>query len=482
MIKGLVREFWSKTEWPGRKILPGSDKDLARVFLIARFFYCSLLFFACYGFVDNMRDYAPLSMDPLWPLAWMKWIGQGAGIPLVLLFSIFGSLAGAWKPDWLVSRILAFLGCLEGMALDNSFGKINNHLHLWTVVAFMLIFLPREKEAFHDEEKREGALRLFWGAQAFILLTYSMSGLAKLMGAGLQITRGNAHTLFHSDALARHVAERLLETSETSIAGPWIIAHPAFGWLLLLGAVYLEVFALAIAFRPSLQRLWALGLILMHVGIFLCMNVVFSNSILLLALFFFASPFAERVFPARQRIRDIPLFGPFLIAAWDAFFRSSKNPSAYGSGQTVIYYDGVCGICNRWVAFLLSRKLPPDLRFATLQGEHYRALKARHPILEGADTLVIYRLESKGESGETESVRVRSEGVFWLLPQLPGWTRWTLIANLIPMCLLNIGYRSVARLRHRLGNRIDCPVIPEAYRGYFLEDPSVTSPSLSGRP
>jgi predicted DCC family thiol-disulfide oxidoreductase YuxK len=479
MIKGLVRKFWAQTEWPGRDFFQQTDKEVARIFFIVRAFYCSLLFFACYGFVDALREYGSLSVDPLWPLIWMKWSGQGIGIPLVLLLSLFGSLAGAWKPDWRGSRILAFLGCLEGMALDNSFGKINNHLHLWTVVAFMLIFLPREKDALREPEVREGTLRLFWGAQAFILLTYSMSGIAKLLGAVLQIARGDTHTLFQSDALARHVAERLMETSETSLLGPWIISHPTWGWLPFLGAVYLEVFALTAAFRPSLQRPWALGLVLMHIGIFLSMDVTFSNSILLLSLFFFASPFSARVFSIKQRIRDIPLFGPFLIGGWDAFFRSSKKQdvSRSDAGQTLVFYDGACGICNRWIAFLLSRKLPPDLRFATLQGELYRTLKNRYPVLESADTLVIYRLES-----ETESIRIRSEGVFWLLPQLPGWTRWTLVVNLIPMFVLNIGYRCVARLRHRLGKNVECPVIPETYRGYFLEEPSLISPSLSGRP
>jgi len=472
MINFLVRKFWAKTEWPGRDLFQQTDKEMDRIFLIVRAFYCSLLFFACYGFVDSLREYSALSIDPLWPLLWMKWSGQGIGVPLVLLLSLFGSLAGAWKPGWRASRILAFLGCLEGMALDNSFGKINNHLHLWTVVAFMLIFLPREEDALREPEVRAGALRLFWGTQAFILLTYSMSGVAKLLGAALQLARGDAHTLFHSDALARHVAERLMETSETSLLGPWIIAHPAWGWLPFLGAVYLEVFALTVAFRPSLQRPWALGLVLMHIGIFLSMNVTFSNSILLLSLFFFASPFSARAFPIKQRIRDIPLFGPFLTAGWDAFFRPSNKAAGSESqlgqtvetGQTVIFYDGVCGICNRWIAFLLSRKLPPDLRFATLQGEVYRVLKNRYPVLESADTLVIYHLEAG-----VESIRIRSEGVFWLLPQLPGWTRWTLALNLIPLFLLNIGYRCVARLRHRLGKGVECPVIPQIYRGYFLE-------------
>jgi predicted DCC family thiol-disulfide oxidoreductase YuxK len=419
-----------------------------------------LLFFASANFIPALRDYPNLQLDPLWPLFWTRWTGQEWGIRLALTAFLFGSLAAAFKPDWRWNRVLAFLGCLLGMALDNSFGKINNHLHLWTFAAFLLIFLPREKEAAQSVEGREAALRIFWGTQAFILLTYSMSGVAKLLGALVQMARGDAYWLFSPEALSRQVAERLLMTQEKSLLGAWIIAHPFWGWPALLAAVYLEVFSLAAAFRPSWHRPWALALVGMHVGIFLAMNVGFPHSILLLSLFFFASPFAGHSFPFKQRLRDLPWLGPFLITGWDALQTRNRNQDT----ETVVYYDGECGICNRWVVFLLSRPLPAEWKFASLQGNHYQALKARYPILDAVDTLLIYRRE-----GEAEYLRGRAEGVFWLLPQLPGWTRWALIANLSPPFISNSGYRVVAWMRHRLGKMPACPVYPESVRFRFLD-------------
>ncbi len=40
------------------------------------------------------------------------------------------------------ARLLAFLGLLEFVALENSFGKINHAHHLWVLTAFLLVFLP----------------------------------------------------------------------------------------------------------------------------------------------------------------------------------------------------------------------------------------------------------------------------------------------------------------------------------------------------
>ena len=43
-------------------------------------------------------------------------------------------------------------------------------------------------------------------------------------------------------------------------------------------------------------------------------------------------------------------------------------------GRHVVFYDGVCGLCDRTVRFLLRRDRRDRLRFAPLQGEVARKL------------------------------------------------------------------------------------------------------------
>ena len=37
--------------------------------------------------------------------------------------------------------------------------------------------------------------------------------------------------------------------------------------------------------------------------------------------------------------------------------------------QPVLFFDGVCGLCNKFIDFLLRRKNIKRLRFSPLQGE-----------------------------------------------------------------------------------------------------------------
>lgn len=460
MIKAITREFWFSAEKPGRELFTLSQATWTRAQPLVRAFYCALVFFACWNFDTSVERFDHVGLDPLWPLFWIKGVSLPIGIRAVLVLFVIGSLAAAWRPEKRAYRILAFLGVLESMALDNSFGKINNHLHLWTAVAFILIFLPSARTYRQPSPvSAAAAVRVFWGAQALILLTYTMSGIAKLLGAAVQLYRGDAHYLFSFDALARHISDRLLQTGERSLVGPWMIDHPYLSWPLLPAAVYLETFALWAAFRPTLHRTWGLSLIIMHIGIMLAMNITFSHSILLLALFFLASPFAMEKFSLEKWVGDLPLFGPFLVAlrASGGFIRKDS--------ETVLFYDGSCGLCSRWVTFVLRRRFPVDLRFATLQGEKYAALVTKHPALSTLDSLVVLRRE-----GTEENVLIRSEAVFWLLARLPGWPRLTLPFNLIPMFFLDLGYRFVASIRHRLDQgRTVCAVVSEQHKHLFLE-------------
>lgn len=471
-----MKAFWECTEQPGRQVFTDIEGSWARCQPLIRAFYAALLYFGCANFYTSVERYATLALDPLWPLFWIRWVPTMAGIHAVLLLFVFGPLLAAWNPSSVLFRALAFLGCLQGMALDNSFGKINGHLHLWTMVAFCFLFLPGEKRLKQSEAHLAG-LRLFWGAQSLVLLTYSMSGISKILGMVVQFYRHQEHTFLAPDGLARFIAERLMMTGERSLFGPWLIEHFWIGWPLHMGAVYLETSALLIAFRPSLQRAWALGLMLMHAGIFLTMNVTFATSILLLTLLFAASPLYSAPFFSRQALRDLPWFGPLLATLWVMGPRQAVHAKSFSArpvnsstafipdGMTVVFYDGECGVCNRWVRFLLSRPLPEDVRFAPIQSFYYRQLVDRFPSLAKVDSMAYYRRER-----EYETLLIRSEGKFWFLPQIPGWTRWSVLALLVPLPALDLGYRIIAKVRHRIGRNWACPLPTPEERRRFLSE------------
>src|SRR5688500_7691993 len=58
------------------------------------------------------------------------------------------------------------------------------------------------------------------------------------------------------------------------------------------------------------------------------------------------------------------------------------------SSSLVLLYDGTCGLCNGAVQLVLRHDRRGTLRFAPLQGEFGRAAFARHPEIQGVDSVV----------------------------------------------------------------------------------------------
>jgi hypothetical protein len=203
------------------------------------------------------------------------------------------------------------VGILEFVALKNSTGKIGHSLHLLVLVAGLLIFLPPAWDGAPQKTRRaarQATLLVFWACQAAILLAYTMSGLGKLGGAFYQIAAGQP-SAFSPGALGALVAQRLVQTHSESVLGAWIIRHPYLTWPMMPSALYLELFSFWVAFRPALHRGWAALLILFHAGTFLTMTITFPQNCLLLALFFFPTPFQPVTLAWWQLGISMPLFG-----------------------------------------------------------------------------------------------------------------------------------------------------------------------------
>jgi len=134
----------------------------------------------------------------------------------------------------------------------------------------------------------------------------------------------------------------------------------------------------------------------------------------------------------------------------------------------VILYDGVCGLCNGFVAFVWGRDRQRRFRFAPLQGGAAQAILARHgrnaTALDTVFVVVDY---------ETPSERLldRSAAGLYVLADLDGG--WRLVAVLLgwlPRPLLDLGYRLLARNRYRFFGRLDACALPgPEHRERFIE-------------
>jgi hypothetical protein len=306
-LRSIRRFFASQEQLSSPHALRRQTERFHATRVVVRCYYVGLLFLAA-GTIDAWPSYLGRTEAlPLWPGYWLRMVPVQAGVLGILIVYLAATFLGAVFPHRQWARSLAFLGLLEFVAMDNSFGKINHAHHLWVLTAFLLVFLPDATDAATSRATRQRFLTVFWACQAIILLTYTMSGLGKIVGAVYQVCAGQNNILLPS-GLATLVASRLLQTGSTSWWGPWLVAHPWYGWPLGLASIYLEFFAFWVAFRPSLLRWWAGGLILFHIVVFLCMAVGFVPVVLLLGLLFLAAPPG----PEERSVLDTARQLPFL--------------------------------------------------------------------------------------------------------------------------------------------------------------------------
>ncbi len=126
----------------------------------------------------------------------------------------------------------------------------------------------------------------------------------------------------------------------------------------------------------------------------------------------------------------------------------------------VLYFDGVCGLCNRSVDFILSRDRRGSIRFAPLQGETAKLRK--NAVDTNISTVVWTDAHGRDFLRSAAAVRVLWQlGGVWLLI---GWLLW-----LIPLPLRDLGYRIIAMNRYRLfGKKETCRLPTAAERARFL--------------
>lgn len=127
----------------------------------------------------------------------------------------------------------------------------------------------------------------------------------------------------------------------------------------------------------------------------------------------------------------------------------------------VILFDGVCGLCNYWVDFVLKRDRKGSFRFAALQSNAGRELLKAHSLpLVDLDSVVVI---TEGRVYE------RSAAVLEIARRLgfPWSIFWVAVA--IPAPIRDFAYKFVAKHRYRWFGKIDtCRLPTPAERSKFL--------------
>ncbi len=130
------------------------------------------------------------------------------------------------------------------------------------------------------------------------------------------------------------------------------------------------------------------------------------------------------------------------------------------SNERIIFFDGVCGLCNRSVDFIIRRKNANRFKFSPLQGE---AAKRMLQLDDSAsfNTFIYFR------SGD---VKTRSDAALFVLIDLGRLWPLAGIFLIVPKFIRDGIYNWVSRNRYQwFGKKESCRLPSPEERAYFLD-------------
>ncbi len=124
----------------------------------------------------------------------------------------------------------------------------------------------------------------------------------------------------------------------------------------------------------------------------------------------------------------------------------------------IIFYDGVCGLCDRSVQFIIKHDKKKIFRFAALQS------KFASKMLGDAitfDSFIFY---------ENGNASYQSTAALMMFKKLGGLWSWLYVFAIVPTFIRNAIYNYVAKNRYKWFGKFDsCKIPSQEQRALFLD-------------
>src|SRR5262245_1145928 len=144
---------------------------------------------------------------------------------------------------------------------------------------------------------------------------------------------------------------------------------------------------------------------------------------------------------------------------------SPESPES--TPKPIVLYDGVCGLCNRAVQFLLKRDRHDRLRFASLQSDFAAGVLRRHGI-DHKELDTIYVVLNHDTTGE--ELLAKGDALLLFARELGGIWQVARLGRLVPRPICDRIYDFVARHRYQVFGKSETCMLPDpAQRHKFVE-------------
>jgi predicted DCC family thiol-disulfide oxidoreductase YuxK len=134
----------------------------------------------------------------------------------------------------------------------------------------------------------------------------------------------------------------------------------------------------------------------------------------------------------------------------ESFTESRQGSLTSERYPLLLFFDGQCVFCNRWVNRVREADSVHRIRFGTKQGATFRELAQLHPEVASVESIVLVARQLDG----SEKLLVRSRAIREVLKGLPPFRFFAIVLQIVPLSISDIGYRIFSKIRTPLFGRL----------------------------
>lgn len=261
---------------------------------------------------------------------------------------------------------------------------------------------PLSFSKIENPEKWKMPMIIFIGAWLLMSIGYTISGFDKFQSPSWR----NGTAIFH---LLENPLARDWWLRELFLQAPEFVLK-----LKTWGVLFIEMAFLPLALLKATRKWIWLLMIGMHLGILMIVDFA-----------------------------DLTL--GMLMIHWFTFDANWLKPKPEKSG--IVFFDGVCGMCNNVVNFLMSEDQGNSLQFAPLQGETAKQY-LEEEYLTNMSTICFK---------QDDQIYQKSDAVLYAVASMGGMWKVVLVFKLIPRIVRDSIYSFIAKNRYRwFGKKESC--------------------------
>lgn len=125
----------------------------------------------------------------------------------------------------------------------------------------------------------------------------------------------------------------------------------------------------------------------------------------------------------------------------------------------IIFFDGVCNLCNQFVDFIIKADKHKKIKVASLQGETANDILEKKQ-LKDLSTVIYYK---------DKKTYTQSDAIFEIVKELSWPYKTLIIFKIIPKSIRNFVYDKISRSRYKFfGKRSTCRLPTESEKSRML--------------